>query len=564
MKLILAEYINSLKEDGELDKVIQDILRANGVEIFSRPERGRQYGVDIYAVGKDFTDDDKKKVFLITVKQGDLDRQNWDREVNSVRQSLDEIREVFVPNNLAPQHKKLPIKIVVAYNGLIKQSLQQNWKGYTSQHTNFDFALWEGDFLVEQFQHNLLNESGFSNKLRSAVRKTIIHLENRDYQFSDFVQVLDMLEEEFKTTKFKKTKLRVLKEMRLLVAVVIKYCEEVDNLLHAVKCSEKYVLRLWSMFTFGKAEKEFTKEVVEGFYLHSDTLEKYNAKFSFVVDVKDGLGRSVGDALAYGTVVYEQIGIWCETGLFHLQMYQFLVTGEGEKAQQAATLHRERATILASEVIRLVNNNQIFYTPRYDDHLIELHMLFMLLYMLGLKQQALDILFGLCKHIAEAHSFSRIFPAHRDLRTVAELETDTSVRAGYDYNSSYLFTVLLEWSLVLDSSSLYDSLKSIKDKLLKEITLLLWFPDKETENKVFTENANNDSGYALSGIELSVSMPEYKQLVEGEYEHNCFEKEFSFIKENYWAIGLIASRHFRTHIFPHYWRMFLRDDVQNA
>ncbi|MGJ1205808.1 hypothetical protein [Sphingobacterium lactis] len=150
-----------------------------------------------------------------------------------------------------------------------------------------------------------------------------------------------------------------------------------------------------------------------------------------------------------------------------------LFANEGEKAQRAATIHRERATILASEVIRLVNNNQIFYTPRYDDHLIELHMLFMLLYKLGLKQQALDILFGLCKHIAEAHSFSRIFPTHRDLRTAAELETDTSVRAGYDYNSSYLFTILLEWSLVLDSSSLNDSLKSIKDKLLEEITLLL-------------------------------------------------------------------------------------------
>lgn len=563
MKLILAEYINSLKEDGELDKLIQDILRANGVEIFSRPERGRQYGVDIYAVGKDFTDDDKKKVFLITVKQGDLDRQNWDREVNSVRQSLDEIREVFVPNNLAPQHKKLPIKIVVTYNGLIKQSLQQNWKGYTSQHTNFDFALWEGDFLVEQFQNNLLNENGFSNRLRSAVRKTIIHLENNNYQFGDFVQVLDMLEEEFKTTKYKKTKLRVLKEMRLLVAVVIKYCEEADNLLHAVKCSEKYLLRLWSIFTSGKSEKEFTKEVVEGFYLHRDTLEKYNAKFSFIVYVKDGLGRSVGDALAYGTVVYEQIGIWCETGLFYLQMYDFLTTAEGEKAKKTATIYRDRATVLASEAINLVNNNQIFYTPRYDDHLIEIHMLLMLLYKLGLKQQALDILFGLYIHIAEAYSFSKIFPTHRDLRTVAELEADTSVRTCYDYNSSYLFTVLLEWSMVLDSPRLYASLKSFKEEFLKEITLLLWFPDKETESKVFTENANNDSGYALSGIDLSASMDEYKQLVEEEYEYNCFEKEFSFVKEGYWAIGLIASRHFRTHIFPHYWRMFLTDDVQN-
>lgn len=505
-----------------------------------------------------------KKVFLITVKQGDLDRKNWDADVNSVRQSIDEIREVFIPNNLAPQHKKLPIKIVVAYNGLIKQSLQQNWKGYTTQYPKFDFALWEGDFLVEQFQEKLLNENGFSNKLRSSIRKTIIHLENRDYQFGDFVDVLNMLEDDYKKTKYKKTKIRILKELRLLVSIVLKYCEEADNLLHAVKCSEKYILRLWSVFISGEPEAVYSKEVVEGFHMHLEILGKYNAKFSFVPDVKDGLGRSVGDALSYGTVVYEQIGIWCETGLFLLQMYEFVATGDTNNSKQIASNLRDRATIMASEVIRLVNNNQIFYTPRYDDHLIEIHMLLMLLYKLGLKQQALDLLQGLLKHIAEAYSFSKIFPAHRDLRTISELEADADVRLKYDYNSSYLFTVLLEWSMVLNSPRLYSSFKGVKDSLLKDVTLLLWFPDKETEEKVFTENANDDSGYALSGIELLETMDEYKSLVEDEYDNNCFEKDFSFIKESYWVIGLIASRHFRTHVFPYYWRKFLKDDIQNT
>jgi hypothetical protein len=158
MRLILTEYINSLKEDGELDKLIQDILRAYQIEIFSRPEKGRQYGVDIYAVGKDFEDGNKKKVFLITVKQGDLDRQNWNVHQNSVQQSVDEIRTVFVRSNLAPQHKKLPIKIVVAFNGMIKQSVQQNWRGYTESNPGFEYALWEIDFLVNNFQNKLLNE----------------------------------------------------------------------------------------------------------------------------------------------------------------------------------------------------------------------------------------------------------------------------------------------------------------------------------------------------------------------------------------------------------------------
>lgn len=559
MKLILAEYINSLKEDGELDKVIQDILRVNGVEVFSKPEKGRQFGVDIYAVGKDFTDGNKRKVFLITVKQGDLDRRNWDAEVNSVRQSLDEIREVFVKNNLAPQHKKLPIKIVVAFNGLIKQSLQQNWAGYTNDHPKFEFALWQSDFLVEQFQEKMLNESGFSNNLRSSIRKTIIHLENRDYKLGDFVTVLDILYGNFKTATSKKAKIKVLKEMRLIVTIVIKYCDESDNLLHAINCSEKYILRLWSLLSEEDQDKIYVKEVIAGFHLHLETLAKYNTKLSFTSFIKDGLGKAVGDSLSYGSVVYEQIGILCEFGLFVLQLYEFVVKSDTANGKEMADVYLEKANVIATEAISIVNNNSIFYTPRFDDHLIEIHLLLMLLYKLGLKQQAADILHGIQNNMGEAYAYSRVFPVYRDLRIVAELESNSDIRRDYDYNSTYLFTILVEWSIVLNLPTLYTSFKILKDTLLKEITLLLWFPDVETQEKLYTENANDDSGYALSGIDLSDSMSVYKTILEEEYRNNCFEKDFTFIKESFWVVGLIASRHFRTHIFPYYWRSFLKD-----
>src|ERR1700761_1786179 len=100
MKLILTDYVNTLKEDKELDALIVDILKARGINIISGPDRGRQYGVDIYAVGPDFEDKNIEKVFLITVKQGDLDRRTWNTETNSAYQSLNEIKDVFIPNNL--------------------------------------------------------------------------------------------------------------------------------------------------------------------------------------------------------------------------------------------------------------------------------------------------------------------------------------------------------------------------------------------------------------------------------------------------------------------------------
>ena len=52
MKLILTDYIASLREEEELDKLLEDVLREYDFEIIYGPQKGvRQYGVDIYAIG---------------------------------------------------------------------------------------------------------------------------------------------------------------------------------------------------------------------------------------------------------------------------------------------------------------------------------------------------------------------------------------------------------------------------------------------------------------------------------------------------------------------------------
>ncbi|WP_368571242.1 hypothetical protein [Acinetobacter haemolyticus] len=53
MKLILKEYLRSLKERNELDALLPDLLTEMGMIVTSLPQRGtRQNGVDIMAVGK--------------------------------------------------------------------------------------------------------------------------------------------------------------------------------------------------------------------------------------------------------------------------------------------------------------------------------------------------------------------------------------------------------------------------------------------------------------------------------------------------------------------------------
>jgi hypothetical protein len=96
MKLVIREYLASLKERDELDAVLPDLLTELGFTVYSRPARGtRQYGVDVAAVGPG--EDGIRRVHLFSVKSGDLDRNEWNTaSPQSLRPSLDEILDHYI------------------------------------------------------------------------------------------------------------------------------------------------------------------------------------------------------------------------------------------------------------------------------------------------------------------------------------------------------------------------------------------------------------------------------------------------------------------------------------
>ena len=112
MKLVIREYLSMLKESGELDALLPDLLLAMGIEPLSKAQVGvRQNGVDIAARGLD-PDDDIDKLFLLTVKQGDLSRKNWDGgTAQALRPSLNEILDVYLNKYIDEEHQNLPKKI---------------------------------------------------------------------------------------------------------------------------------------------------------------------------------------------------------------------------------------------------------------------------------------------------------------------------------------------------------------------------------------------------------------------------------------------------------------------
>lgn len=135
MKLILKQYLSQMKERGELDAFLPELLSDMGFNVISKPQIGtRQYGVDISAIGKN--DAGEEAVYLFSIKAGDLSRTDWDGDTNqALRPSLNEIIDVYIHSNIPNEHKDKPIIICLCFGGEIKEQIRQNVTMYIKQNT---------------------------------------------------------------------------------------------------------------------------------------------------------------------------------------------------------------------------------------------------------------------------------------------------------------------------------------------------------------------------------------------------------------------------------------------
>jgi hypothetical protein len=559
MKLILTDYIASLREENELDSLIVELLKEYGFEVVFGPKKGeRQYGVDIYAVGQDW-EDGKKKVFLISVKQGNLDRKNWEGSPQALQPSLQNIVTVFIRNNITPLHIGLPIKIIIAHNGENDPGIQQNFRGQADLYPQYEFDIWQLGRIVNFVEQKMLNENMFSDKAKRALRKIIIHLDNPDYNLSDYTflvdEIIGMINSDGKN---KRNNINQLRKINLLLEIIISYCEKENDLRLALKSSEITLLRLWKLLGAKgkKPDKEETAEFFRVFVTRMDLHRKYLEKILPACRLKNGLGMGSRDPVSYTFAAYEQLGFIAIAGLEALQTSEMLDSDDSEVKQGFANY----AGLCADSIIQLYNNNRLIFTPRADEQLIEITLAFLLLMKVGRSKDVGDLLILYSNDIGQSKMYSNLAPHFQnDIEEIFELDIDSGKRKNFDYQSSCLLAVLVEWALVINDPVIYTAYYTLIKELFEKIDLILWFPDETTEQFLYTEFAGRKSGYSLSHIELTESMEEYKQITLEEYIHNCAEGYYTCFSSDspFWTIGAIASRHFRTYPFPYYWRQWI-------
>lgn len=174
MKLIIREYLASLRERNELDALLPDLLSQMGLNVFSKPGLGvREYGVDIAAFGK--IDDQPEKVYLFSVKSGDLGRHDWNNgSPQDLQPSLDEIRTVYIPTHLPSEYKSFPVEICICFGGDIKREIDLNVATYEGTHATvaLQFSRWGGERLSNLIEQHFLREDLLPQNCRALMRKS--------------------------------------------------------------------------------------------------------------------------------------------------------------------------------------------------------------------------------------------------------------------------------------------------------------------------------------------------------------------------------------------------------
>ncbi len=471
MKLILKDYIATLKEEKELEGLLYNILFLENYRDFTLPQKGiRQHGVDLSCKKG-------KTSYLFVIKQGDIDRAVWNSNKNSVRQSLDEIKDAYL--HLNGEFIEDKVKIILCTNGEIRQDVRQDWDGYiaNNKRENLEYCFWGIDDITNYVIKLIPNEYLVDQNKMTLLRKTLYFSNETENDLRYFDKLLDEIIEEMSSQK---RNTRIYKKNLYLYVLVTKMCSrnyiESRNNRVAININEKAMIKLWAYIMkknlYEKNNEvsmliEITKEyeIANDCYLKNiETVSKYQPSFN------------IYNSLEYKLQVYECIGIISAYLNYLLYFY-----GYTKKVQ-------EYKCILTT----ILNNNLSGWTfPVYDLHSIEINSLLHFYYNVD-REECKMILSTLLKNMKLKLEFFNYHPIegeNYDKAILLELKNNIG-----NFESTNLIFILFEWAALFEEEELInDFIMFLKEKFTS-LSYNPWTITPTEELSYFVEKQNYNIG----------------------------------------------------------------------
>ena len=575
MKLIIRQYLASLKERGELDAILPDLLSELGLNVYSRPGRGtRQDGVDVAAVGK-LEDDGTDKVYLFSIKAGDLTRSGWDGNTpQSLRPSLNEIRDTYIPNRMPVEHRDKEIVVCLCLGGEIREEVSQQIEGYIRQFNcgrSVAFQEWNGDKLADLIQSNFLREELLPEESRSQLRKALALLDEPEASYRYFAELIRSLG----TVEGKgdKEQLTVLRQMNICLWILYAWARDVDNVESAYLSGEITLLHGWNITrTYFKKSTKIANSINETFSSLLSTYQQIcdyflTKKVLPFVDKRHALSVAVGGScdLDINLRMFDLLGRLSLGGLwlfFSLRLVglsnQEMDSGQEAEMKEALIGElRDRAEAIKD----LLSNNPTLFLPIKDSQAIDISIAVLFLMIEGQSENDIRLwLNALMQRAIFCHQANGKYPCNIE----SYVDLLDHPREDEDYLTentcgSVLYPMIGLWASLYGDEQIFEQVKTIKSDHLQHCNFQLWFPDDTSEQNLYTNT--EDHGAVLSDINVNQLLEAFADQIFGECDHSPRFKELSAFKYGVWPLILVACRRYRLPIPLHFFKD-LRSDME--
>ena len=561
MKLILKEYLLSLKERGELDKlVLPNLLAELGLRVLNSPMIGtRQNGVDIAAVGRISGSDETDYLYLFCIKAGNISRSDWDGGVQSVRPELDEILDVYLDTNVAKEYVGLPVKICLCCGGEIEETVLMNWAGYTKKHATeqIHYEEWNGDRLADLMMRCLLTRELLEEEPRRNFQKALAMVNDPGacYEYSKaFLNNLLI-----KPTDTEKSRLLRLRQSYLCLHAITTWAIEAGNLESIYRISELGIMFGWNVARTYAPSKKLTKHqkaanmVFDQFVkLYLSNSELYFAKTTQKhAETLHALSVSVRsrEAVDVNLALFELMGRLATRALWT----EVLSRGYAERDIEFSQALRESTSQIIDTIVSVINNNPTLHSPFKDDHMIEIALVMYLAQLTDNVPRFLPWLHGIASKTTIALILNSNYPTcstdYFDL-LAHPASTDQSYKDEACVGS-ILYPYLYVWLIHTAEQNLVREFTERIEEAIPNCTHQAWLPDEETDELIWRGETNH--GVCVTGLTPKNNAEEIANLLNEAIRHCRPIGELSAIKAGLLPLFLTACRHHRLPIPPHFW-----------
>lgn len=538
MKLILSEYLQTLKERDELDRLLPELLVSMKLVPLSKTQRGtRQFGVDLAAVGND-PEDGIKKLFLFVLKQGDIGRLEWDSAPQSVRQSFNEIFDTYLNTHVSVHHKQLPVVIILATSGDMKEEVIPNWTGYVSQKQgSAEIKFWGADslaILVEQF---LLDEHIFTTNDRHLLRRALALAGEIDFSPDTLYRLIQSqlsLQNDGSISTAGLAQSQMARRI-LIVNVAIKLYNHwaliEENSKQALVATERALLWTWHRIKDEPKLRANSKPVKALNAIRSEYEEIgriFVANLRKHYETMDGIAGSIADNAVLSVILFEHIGILASLGL------SSLCRSKNEWSNEIVLALRA-----------LIQNNACSGSPRLDEQVIDINLALLLFAFSGQRDFANEWLEQLVVRITFSFQSRHYFPRNSMEELCSDENSIDDDHEGFSY-PNWLLPTLALWCTYFGRKDLYQHLESSAKAGYPKVCQQLWYQPDDLQNFLyFRPSAHIRTGTTDAPIVLSNDIAQFYQRIERILQLPGIQVPND---TSPFGIGLnfIAYRHFRT------------------